>query len=85
MSPTRKPHDQTVAPRDADRLEKPLLSRRTAIAGAGVAGAAAAAATMMPGVAGSAGAAVASTQAADASTGYRESEHVKRYYRSARV
>lgn len=62
------------------------VSRRTALAGAGVAGAAAAAATLLPRTpAAPAAAAATAAKVADTAAGYRESEHVLHYYRTARV
>ncbi|KQP45125.1 hypothetical protein [Pseudorhodoferax sp. Leaf274] len=62
------------------------LSRRTVFAGAGVAGAAATAAAVLPGVARQASPApsVPSTTP-PATSGYQLTEHVKRYYQTARV
>jgi len=62
---------------------QPALSRRTVFAGVGVAGAAAAAAAVLPGVAEKAAPA---TGAKPPSTGgYQLTEHVQRYYRTAKV
>jgi hypothetical protein len=62
------------------------VSRRTALAGAGVAGAAAAAVALLPRTPVPAAAEVAKTaEKADAAVGYRESEHVLQYYRTTRV
>jgi len=65
-----------------------VLSRRTALAGAGVVGAAAAAAALMPTQPAQqpvAQAADAAGQGASADAGYRLTEHIKRYYSTARV
>lgn len=62
----------------------PALSRRTVFAGAGVVGAAAAAAAVLPGVVAPPAAAVAAT-AAPAAGGYQLTEHVRRYYQTAKV
>jgi hypothetical protein len=66
---------------------KPTIDRRTALAGAGTAGALVAAAAVLPSVQGGAPApSDAETQAAsDAAPGYRLTEHIKRYYASARI
>jgi len=62
------------------------LSRRTALAGAGVAEAAAAAVTLLPRTpAAPAVAEVAPTKAPEGGGGYRESAHVLHYYRTTRV
>lgn len=63
------------------------LNRRTALAGAGAVGAAAAAAALLSRTpAAPAPEAVAkAAEKADAAVGYRESEHVLHYYRTARV
>ena len=62
---------------------QPSLSRRTVFAGAGAVGAAAAAVAVLPGVAKSP---VAAAVAAPASTGgYQLTEHVRRYYQTAKV
>jgi hypothetical protein len=61
----------------------PALSRRTLFAGAGTAGALAAVAAVLPGK--QADEALAAASPADASPGYRLTEHVKRYYQTARV
>lgn len=73
MSTSRSPQD------------KPAVSRRTALAGAGVAGAAAAAAALMPRTPATPAAPAAVAQAEDSAAGYRESDHVLHYYRTARV
>lgn len=62
------------------------VSRRTALAGAGVAGAAAAAAALLPRApVSTAVEAVNSAEKAEQAVGYRESEHVLRYYSTTRV
>ncbi len=62
------------------------VSRRTALAGAGVVGAAAAAATLLPrSPVPAAAEPVKALQKADIEGGYRESEHVLHYYRTTRV
>jgi hypothetical protein len=62
------------------------VGRRTVMAGAGAAGALAAVATLLqPRAAPPAGAQDTGPLAADATPGYRLTEHVKRYYRTARV
>ena len=66
---------------------KKALDRRTVLAGAGAVGALAAAAVALPGTP-SPGASVKSAQVeapADTSAGYRLTEHVKHYYRTARI
>ena len=67
-------------------MEKPKsrLSRRTLFAGAGTVGAVAAAATLLPGV--QPAAAVPEVKAPPANGGgYQLTEHVKRYYQTART
>ena len=64
----------------------PALSRRTLFAGAGTLGALAAAAAVLPGAKDEPAVASADPAAtADAGQGYRLTEHVKRYYQTARV
>jgi hypothetical protein len=65
---------------------KPLSNRRTVLAGAGTVGALAAAAAVLPLAREAApGAQPAVAPAADASGGYQLTEHVKRYYATARL
>nr|WP_145547795.1 formate dehydrogenase [Variovorax boronicumulans] len=71
-------------PNPSRDTRQPALSRRTVFAGVGVAGAAAAAATVLPGAVRSAAPAVAAAPQ-PASTGYQLTDHVKRYYQTARV
>jgi hypothetical protein len=65
---------------------KPTMDRRTALAGAGTAGVLAAAVAVLPSTP-----SVAPTEAAgdrpatDAASGYRLTEHIKRYYATARI
>ena len=67
-----------------DREDK--VPRRSMLAGAGTLGAVAAAATLLPSrEKGDAAKKDAGPLAADRSEGYRLTEHVKRYYRTARV
>jgi len=65
---------------------KSLVDRRAVMAGAGAVGALAAAASLLPGAKPEAvstqGAAAA---APDTASGYRLTEHVKRYYATARI
>ncbi|MBC7941632.1 MAG: formate dehydrogenase [Chitinophagaceae bacterium] len=63
------------------------LGRRTVLAGVGAAGALAAAAVALPGAqAPAAGAKSAAPDSPpDTSAGYRLTEHVKHYYRTARI
>lgn len=63
---------------------QPALTRRTVFAGAGAAGAAVAAAALLPGVAAKAPQAVAAPPATTTG-GYQLTEHVQRYYRTAKV
>jgi hypothetical protein len=63
-----------------------VLSRRTVFAGAGTLGALAAAAAVLPGAKKDQAVASADLAApADQGQGYRLTEHVKRYYQTARV
>lgn len=69
-----------------NRDDQQPLARRTVLAGAGTAGALAAAAALLPARQVTdhlPGATVKS--ASDETTGYRLTEHVKQYYRTARV
>lgn len=68
------------------KTDKPALSRRTAMAGAGTAGALAAAAALLPGTR------PTPTEPADAKAatdpggpGYRLTEHIRQYYAKARI
>jgi hypothetical protein len=60
------------------------VSRRTLFAGAGTVGALAAAAALMPGSKAVQGVASAAGSTAEGE-GYRLTEHVKRYYQTARI
>jgi hypothetical protein len=71
--PTHSPADPDAGP----------LTRRRLFAGAGVAGAAVAVASMLP-AAKTQAPAVASAEPA-AGAGYRLTEHVRRYYQTARI
>ena len=64
--------------------ETSVLKRRTLFAGAGSLGALAAVAAVLP-TTQTAPMAVAQTQPADPQGGYQVTEHVERYYQSARV
>lgn len=64
---------------------QPALSRRTVFAGAGVAGAAAAAAVVLPGVMQQSAPEPAAKVIPGSSEGYQLTEHVQRYYRTAKV
>ena len=61
------------------------LSRRTLFAGAGAAGALAAAAAVLPLGQGTVATVAAGAKAAGAGDGYQLTEHVLRYYQTARV
>lgn len=67
----------------SDPSSQPALSRRTLFAGAGTVGALAAAAAVLPGT--KAVETVAAAVPAEPGEGYRLTEHVKRYYQTARV
>jgi hypothetical protein len=73
------------APSDAGAADRPALKRRTVFAGVGAVGALAAAASLLPKAPGPAQAVAAVPQAVDADGGYRLTDHVKRYYQTARV
>jgi hypothetical protein len=66
---------------------KQTVQRRTALAGVGALGAVAAAAVLLPGQQPVPAQAAAATTPGDGSTdsGYRLTEHIKRYYASARI
>lgn len=66
---------------------KPTIDRRKALAGAGTAGALAAAAAVLPSMQGAApaGEGVDAKPAGESAAGYRLTEHIKRYYASARI
>lgn len=66
-----------------DPSTPPAPSRRTLFVGAGTAGALAAAAALLPGT--QAEQTVAEASPAEPGEGYRLTEHVKRYYQTARV
>jgi hypothetical protein len=61
-----------------------VLSRRTLFAGAGTAGALAAVVALLPSAKPAASAVAAAAPAAEAD-GYQLTEHVKRYYQTARI
>ena len=69
--------------------DRPAPTRRRVFAAAGTAGALAAAAAVLPGASRPAGEPAAPAPAAheprDSAGGYQLSEHVQRYYRTARV
>ncbi|NDY91838.1 formate dehydrogenase [Ideonella livida] len=72
-------------PQDPKTASTPLARRRL-FAGAGTVGALAAAAAVLPGVQSAAPvAAAAPAEPPEAGGGYRLSEHVQRYYQTARV
>ncbi len=72
------------APSPSQPGSTPAVSRRTLFAGAGTAGALAAAATLLP--LGKADAPAVVAKAAERSDGgYQLTEHVQRYYQTARV
>ena len=64
---------------------QPALSRRTVFAGAGVAGAAAAAAVVLPSVMQQSAPEPSAKVIPGSSEGYQLTEHVQRYYRTAKV
>jgi hypothetical protein len=66
---------------------KQTVHRRTALAGVGALGAVATAAALLPGrqAAAPQAAGTAAATDADAAGGYRLTEHIKRYYASARI
>lgn len=69
-----------------NRDDQQPMARRTLLAGAGTAGALAAAAALLPAREPARNPADDAIQAAsDESAGYRLTEHVKQYYRTARV
>ncbi|NMM80770.1 hypothetical protein B2J86_07465 [Acidovorax sp. SRB_14] len=69
-------------PRD---LHQPALSRRTVFAGAGAAGATVAAAAVLPGMLQKPISSVATASFSASSGGYQLTEHVQRYYETAKV
>lgn len=71
-------------PTFAPASNKPVLSRRTVFAGAAVAGAAVTAAAVLPGVARQASP-TAVGEIPATTGGYRLTEHVQRYYQTAKV
>ncbi len=75
----------TLEAASMSKSNTPALNRRTVFAGAGAAGALAAAAVALPGAA-KAPAVVALPKAApDQGGGYQATEHVLRYYQTAKV
>ena len=69
-----------------NRDDQQPMARRTLLAGAGTAGALAAAAALLPGREPAKTPVEDTVQtASDESSGYRLTEHVKQYYRTARV
>ncbi len=75
---------KTTSPPADTRPAAAPLSRRTLFAGAGTAGALAVAAAVLPKTPAVAPVVAAAQPAADA-TGYQLTEHVQRYYQTARV
>ena len=69
----------------ADEPNAGSLTRRRLFAGAGAAGAAAAVASLLPATKTPAPAVAPSGTEAAADTGYRLTEHVRRYYQTARI
>lgn len=67
------------------KSSSPALSRRGILVGAGVAGAAAVAVTAIPQAARAPAAAAAPQTPPEQGGGYRLSEHVMRYYQTAKV
>lgn len=67
------------------RPESSTLRRRSLFAGAGVVGAAAAATALLPSVTPEAPTALEPQPAPERGGGYRLSEHVQHYYKTARV
>lgn len=67
------------------RPESSILRRRSLFAGAGVVGAAAAATALLPSVTPEAPTAQEPQPAPERGGGYRLSEHVQHYYKTARV
>ena len=65
--------------------QQPKLSRRTVFASAGTAGALAAVAAVIPKAPAEVAASAAEKAAADKGNGYQETQHVLRYYQTARV
>ena len=65
--------------------ERPTLTRRRVFAGVGTAGALAAIAAVLPGPSALPQAAATPKPAPDTSGGYQLTEHVKRYYQTAKV
>lgn len=63
----------------------PQLNRRTVFAGAGAAGALAGVAALLPSGPATVAQAAAPKVAADTTAGYQETQHVLRYYQTARV
>lgn len=74
------PHEKSL--RDT---RQSALSRRTVFAGAGAAGAAVAAAAVLPGIVQPTAPAAAAVATTPTSSGYQLTEHVKRYYQTAKV
>ena len=72
-------------PKSTDTAASASLSRRTVFAGAGAVGALAAVAAVTRLQPAAAPVAQATLPAADAAGGYQLTEHVKRYYQTARV
>lgn len=65
--------------------ERPTLTRRRVFAGVGTAGALAAVAAVLPGPSALPQAAAQPKPAPDTAGGYQLTEHVKRYYQTAKV
>lgn len=70
-------------PISSPKASQPIVSRRTVFAGAGAAGAAVAAAAVLPGVVQKSAPAVVAEP--KGTSGYQLTEHVRRYYQTAKV
>ncbi len=70
-------------PNSSTKANQPIVSRRTVFAGAGAAGAAVAAAAVLPGVVQKSAPAVEAQP--QLTGGYQLTDHVRRYYQTAKV
>lgn len=84
MSPRNPSSTRPAAPQSSPQQE-PVAGRRRLFTGLGAAGAAAAAATLLPGCAPVEPAPVAAKPAPEKGGGYQLTQHVQRYYQTAKV
>jgi hypothetical protein len=83
--PVSQPISQSISQPTGQPSGNPQMTRRVVFAGAGTAGALAAAAALLPGVETEAPVPTQPQAGAEGQGGYQVTEHVLRYYQTARV